>query len=92
VAAVAANDVVHASEQERNELLQIFWPLASQVRSARGVCWQDEIEHRLAQFFCWAVPVMVWQRSTQAARMAAQSTAMAGAVATSIKQATMRTV
>ena len=57
-----------------------------------GVCWHDEIEHRLAQFFCWAVPVMVWQRCTQAARMAAQSTAMAGAVASSIRQAAMRTM
>jgi hypothetical protein len=35
---------------------------------------------------------MVWQRSTQAARMAAQSTAMAGAVASSIRQAAMRTM
>ena len=35
---------------------------------------------------------MVWQRSTQAARMAAQSTAMAGAVASSIRQAAMITM
>ena len=99
MAAVAANDTVHASEQERNELLQIVWALASQVRAARGVCWQDAIEHRLAQFFCWAVVWLCWalpktvrQRSRQAARMAAQSTAMAGAVASSIKQAAMRTM
>ena len=92
MAAVAANDVVHASEQERNELLQIVWALASQARAARGVCLQDEIEHRLTQFFCWAVPAMVWQRSAQAARMAVQSTALAGAVASSIRQAAMRTM
>jgi hypothetical protein len=49
------------------------------------------MEHRLAQLFCWAAPVMVWQRSTQAARMAVQSTAMAGAVASSTRQAAMRT-
>jgi hypothetical protein len=41
---------------------------------------------------CWAVPAMVWQRSTQAARMAAQSTAMAGAVANSIRQAPVQLV
>ena len=38
------------------------------------------------------MPAMVWQRSTQAARMAAQSTAMAGAVASNIRQAAVRTM
>src|SRR5262245_32288631 len=98
---VAATDVMHALEQERNELLQILTEVASQRRTARGVCWQDAIEHRLAQVFCWAevrrvAPAaalpMVWQRSKQAARMAAQSTAMARADASNIRQAAMRTV
>jgi hypothetical protein len=39
-----------------------------------------------------AVLASVWQWSKQAVRIAAQSTAMAGAVASSIKQAPMRTV
>src|SRR5262245_1076017 len=94
---VAATDVMHASEQERNELLQILSEVASQRRTARGVCWQDAIEHRLAQVFCWAevrrvAPAAALQRSKQAARMAAQSTAMARADASNIRQAAMRTM
>lgn len=91
MAAVAANDVMQASEQERNEVLQIVREFASQRRAASGVCWQDEIEHRLPQACRWA-GARVWQRSTQAARMAVQSTAMAGAVESSIRQAAMRTM
>ena len=60
-------------------MLQIVREFASQRRAASGVCWQDEIEHRLPQACRWA-GARVWQRSTQAARMAVQSTAMAGAV------------
>jgi hypothetical protein len=72
-------------------VLQIVREFASQRRAARGVCWQDEIEHRLPQACRWA-GARVWQRSTQAARMAVQSTAMAGAVESSIRQAAMRTM
>jgi hypothetical protein len=103
MAAVVAVDEMHASVQALNPLLQIVGAVASHRRAASGVCWQDAIEHRSAQFFCWAVvrlcralPKTVWQRSTQAARMAAQSTAMAGVVASSIMEAvatrTMRVI
>ena len=73
-------------------MLQIVREFASQRRAARGVCWQDEIEHRLAQACRWAGPARVWQRSMTAARMAVQSTAMAGAGLRSIRKAAMRTM